>query len=70
MLEGDLGSQSGPGRADLKKVDENTRLIAVNMPNTMEVGEDWSGYRTLVKDIEQLTGYKFFTACRWILLTR
>lgn len=45
---------------DLKKVNENTRLIAVIMPNDMSVGEDWAGYRVSVKDVEQLTGYTFF----------
>ncbi len=26
----------------------------------MSVGEDWAGYRVSVKDVENLTGYKFF----------
>ena len=45
---------------DLKKVNDNTRLIAVIMPNDMTVGEEWAGYRVSVKDVENLTGYKFF----------
>jgi endonuclease G len=45
---------------DLKKVNDNTRLIAVIMPNDMSVGEEWAGFRVSVKDVETLTGYKFF----------
>jgi endonuclease G, mitochondrial len=41
-------------------IDQNTRLIAVVMPNDNTVGEDWTEYRTSVRDVEQLTGYKFF----------
>ena len=50
---------AGPGD-DLQKVNENTRLIAVIMPNNKTVGEDWTDYRTSVQDVEKLTGYKFF----------
>jgi endonuclease G len=46
---------SDPGR-----VDENTRVIAVNMPNVEDVGEDWGKFRTSVNEIEQLTGFTFF----------
>jgi endonuclease G len=46
---------------DLQKVDANTRLIAVIMPNDMTVGEQWAGFRVCVRDVEQLTGFKFFT---------
>lgn len=45
---------------DLKKVNDSTRLIAVIMPNDMTVGEEWAGFRVSVKDVENLTGYKFF----------
>ena len=30
------------------------------MPNDMTVGEDWAKFRVSVKEVEQLTGYKFF----------
>jgi DNA/RNA endonuclease G (NUC1) len=30
------------------------------MPNVENVGEDWTKFRTSVKAIEELTGYKFF----------
>jgi endonuclease G len=39
---------------------KNTRAIAVIMPNDQTVGYDWSEYRVSVKDVEKLTGYKFF----------
>lgn len=46
--------------SDIKKVNENTRIIAVIMPNDMTVGEEWASYRVSVKEVEELTGYKFF----------
>jgi endonuclease G len=39
---------------------KNTRVIAILMPNDQTVGFDWSKYRVSVKEIEKLTGYKFF----------
>jgi endonuclease G len=45
---------------DLKKVNDTTRLIAVIMPNDMTVHYDWADFRVSVKDVEELTGYKFF----------
>lgn len=50
---------AGHGK-DVSKVNDNTRLIAVIMPNDMSVGEEWAGFRVSVKDVETLTGYKFF----------
>jgi endonuclease G, mitochondrial len=38
----------------------NTRVIAVVMPNDMEVDYDWTKYRTTAKAIEKLTGLTFF----------
>jgi endonuclease G, mitochondrial len=46
---------------DIKRVDEDTRLIAVVMPNDTTVGEDWGRFRVSVKDVEELTGYTFFS---------
>ncbi|WP_310484843.1 DNA/RNA non-specific endonuclease [Chamaesiphon sp. VAR_48_metabat_403] len=44
-------------------VDKNTRTIAVIIPNKQGVRDDpWQQYRTSVKEVEQLTGYKFFTS--------
>ena len=45
---------------DAIRIDHNTRMIAVVMPNDGTVGEDWTEYRTSVRDVEELTGYKFF----------
>jgi endonuclease G len=46
---------------DIPRVNENTRLIAVSIPNDDKVDEDnWWQYRKSVKDIEQLTGLTFF----------
>ena len=42
------------GRADMSKT------VAVIMPNTMGVGEDWTRYKTTGAEVEKLTGYKFF----------
>lgn len=46
---------------DLRHIDKNIRLIAVIMPNDMTVGQDWSRYRVPVKEVEKLTGYRFFS---------
>ena len=54
-----MALDTGPG-SDLAKVGAKTRLIAVIMPNDETVGEDWRGFRVSVKDVEQLTGFKFF----------
>jgi endonuclease G, mitochondrial len=45
---------------DAVRIDQDTRMIAVVMPNDGTVGEDWTEYRTSVRDVEELTGYKFF----------
>jgi endonuclease G len=41
---------------------KRTRVIAVIMPNDQSVGDDWAKYRVSVRDVEKLTGYKFFAA--------
>jgi endonuclease G, mitochondrial len=41
---------------------KNTRAIAVIMPNDLSVGYDWTKYRVSVRDVENLTGYRFFPA--------
>lgn len=51
---------------DAARVNAATRTIAVIMPNTQGIrttnSNDWQGYLTSVSAVEQLTGYKFFTA--------
>jgi endonuclease G len=39
---------------------KNTRVIAVIMPNDQTVDFDWARYRVRAKDVEKLTGYRFF----------
>jgi endonuclease G, mitochondrial len=47
----------------LAGVNRNTRTIAVIIPNKQGVRDDpWQQYRTSVKEVEKLTGYKFFTS--------
>jgi endonuclease G len=41
---------------------KNTRVIAVVMPNDQTVGLDWAKYRVPVRQVEKLTGLKFFSA--------
>ncbi len=56
-----LALDGGTGTADdIGKVGAGTRVIAVVMPNEESVGHGWAGYRTNVRDVETLTGYKFF----------
>ena len=46
---------------DIERVDENTRLIAVIMPNDRSVPQNnWWQYRVSVKEVEELTGHTFF----------
>jgi hypothetical protein len=46
---------------DIERVDANTRLIAVIMPNDRSVPQDhWWQYRVSVKDVAEITGYTFF----------
>ncbi|MSU80341.1 MAG: DNA/RNA non-specific endonuclease [Gemmataceae bacterium] len=40
--------------------DLRTRPIAVIVPNDQSVGEDWSKYRVSIREVEKLTGYRFF----------
>jgi endonuclease G len=39
---------------------KNTRVIAVIMPNDQTVDWEWPKYRVRTRDVERLTGYKFF----------
>lgn len=51
-----------PAGRDVSQADKNTRVIAVDMPNTNGIAADtWDKYTTTVRDIEQKTGYLFFT---------
>src|SRR5690606_10444057 len=48
------------GDSDLARVTTQTKVIAVDMPNTNDVDEDWEAYRVSVDDIERQTGYNLF----------
>ncbi len=50
------------GNSDINRVSENTRAIAINIPNKDNVANTpWVNYRTSVDAIENLTGYDFFS---------
>lgn len=50
------------GDNDIARINKDTRVIAVDMPNVPEVSKrNWNFYQTTVRTIEQATGYKFFT---------
>lgn len=42
-------------------ISDRTRIIAVNVPNEKDLGEDWKPYLTSVDKIEKLTGYDFLS---------
>ncbi len=48
------------GDDDVNRVTTNTRVIAIDMPNSQSVSSDWTQYKTTVDDIEMKTGYDFF----------
>ncbi|QES89352.1 DNA/RNA non-specific endonuclease [Rhizosphaericola mali] len=50
------------GNNDLSRIDADTRVLAVNTPNTTTVSSDWTQYIVTVNDIETATGYKIFSA--------
>lgn len=51
------------GQNDLSRVTENTRLIAVAIPNeNVSATRTWGEYRTTVNQIETTTGYDLFSA--------
>jgi endonuclease G len=49
------------GDSDVSRVDHTTRLIAVIVPNTMDVGDSWTNYLHSVDDVEGITGLDFFS---------
>ncbi|GIU82336.1 MAG: DNA/RNA non-specific endonuclease [Acidobacteria bacterium] len=51
-----------PTGSSPSSINERTRIIAVDMPNVKGIkDDDWFTYRTTVRDIEQKTGYNFFS---------
>lgn len=49
------------GKNDLQRIDRNTTVIAVNMPNDREIKNGWKNYVTTVDELEELTGYDFLS---------
>lgn len=48
------------GKNDVSRISSNTRIIAVNMPNTQKVNTlPWYNYRVSVDNLEALLGYDF-----------
>ena len=47
-----------PGQ-DIKAISENTRVIAVNITNRKNTGDDWKKYLLSVDQLEAKTGYNF-----------
>lgn len=51
-----------PAGSDVLTANDKTRVIAVDMPNVKGIlNANWYTYRTTVNQIEQNTGYKFFS---------
>ena len=50
------------GNNDVARVDANTRIIAVDLPNDNGLNADWGTYRTSVDAIESATGYDLLSA--------
>jgi endonuclease G len=51
------------GTNDLQRINKQTRTIAMIVPNQppININAVWRTYRTTIKAVESLTGYKFFT---------
>lgn len=50
------------GNDDLSRINQSTRVIAVNTSNNNTVASDWGSYRTTVDAIEKATGYDLLSA--------
>ena len=49
------------GSSDVSRINENSRVIAVNIPNKESITGDWGDYRLNVDNLEALTGYDFLS---------
>lgn len=50
------------GTDDVNRINEETRVIAVNIPNKQTItNTKWSEYRLSVDDLEKITGYDFLS---------
>lgn len=50
------------GTDDLNRIDGNTRIIAIDMPNTQSVNQQfWGDYRVSIDFLEMVTGWDFLS---------
>jgi len=49
------------GNGDISRIDENTRIITVKIPNNQDVESDWGIYRISLDDLESSLGYDFLS---------
>ena len=50
------------GTSDRRKITAEARVWAVIMPNMQGLGPEWRTYAVRVQDVEELTGFRFFSA--------
>jgi endonuclease G len=50
------------GDDDLRRIDENTQIIAIDTPNDNNISPNWMYYTCTVKSIEAATGYNLLSA--------
>ncbi|WP_299462474.1 DNA/RNA non-specific endonuclease [uncultured Microscilla sp.] len=49
------------GSDDVNRITKDTRIIAVDMPNTQNIEKDWGKYRVSIDDLEQKTNLDFLS---------
>ncbi|EAY32049.1 DNA/RNA non-specific endonuclease [Microscilla marina] len=49
------------GSDDVNRITKDTRIIAVDMPNTQSIEDDWGKYRVSIDDLEQKTNLDFLS---------
>ncbi|CAM4295313.1 endonuclease G [Pedobacter westerhofensis] len=50
------------GSNDLQRINDNTRIIAIDTPNDNDITPNWMNYLCTVRDIEKATGYDLLSA--------
>ncbi|TAF63594.1 MAG: DNA/RNA non-specific endonuclease [Cytophagales bacterium] len=48
------------GEKDITRIDENTIIIAISIPNIQTLHDQWEDYCLTIDELEELTGYDFF----------
>jgi endonuclease G len=49
------------GENDIDRIDSDTRVIAIRIPNRQSIKSDWGVYRLSIDELEDLTGYDFLS---------